>query len=115
MARRRLTTVPGSDPVSPAAHVRASTVHTGYPVATAPELKRAIWRRPNRRYVRSWNSLATRSCRAYDFTPHPGPQNCSTHNNDLALRPSGVRAGPESDSLAGRVAPSSRSKLALFL
>src|ERR1039457_3395312 len=51
MARRRLTTVPGPDPVMPAAHERASTDAYWYSCRTAPELGRSSRRWPNRRRV----------------------------------------------------------------
>jgi hypothetical protein len=49
MARRRLTTVPGPDPVMPAAHERASTDAYWSSCCTAPELGRSFRRWPNRR------------------------------------------------------------------
>jgi hypothetical protein len=114
MARCTLTTVPGSDPVLPAAHRRASTGHTGHPVATADEPERLIWRWPSRRHVRSGNSLASRSRRAPGLTPHPGHLKL-LHAKMTARRDRSVCAPvPGPHPLKGRLAPSSRSKLALF-
>src|ERR1700692_3856585 len=98
MARRRLTTVPGSDPLVPAAQRRPSTVHPGHPVATAPEPERPIWRWPKSRHVHSENSLASRSRRAPDFTPHPESPPLLLAKNDCVSRPFGVRAEPMAPS-----------------
>jgi hypothetical protein len=114
MARRRHTTVSGSAPVLPAAHQRASTVHTGHPVATAPEPKRPIGRWPNRRQVRSGNPQASRSRRAPAFTPHPGTQSCSTQKITARRDRSACALVTGRHPLTCRLAPSSRSKLALF-
>ena len=113
MARRRLTTVPGPDPVMPAAHERASTDAYWSSCCTAPELGRSSRRWPNRRRV--FAGLAG----------HPQPPSARLHvtswaskllnaKNDSASRPSAVRADAQVRPLTRPLAPSSRPKLALF-
>ncbi len=78
MARRRLTTVPGPDPVMPAAHERASTDAYWSSCRTAPELGRSFRRWPNRRRVYAGTRRGIRSRRAPDFTSHFGDRSYST-------------------------------------
>src|SRR5271170_621809 len=91
MARRRLITVPGPDPVMPAAHERASTDAHWSPCCTAPERGRSLGGGPiddtclpelawhplspsARLHVTSWSSKLLNA------------------QNDRASRPSVVRA-----------------------
>src|SRR5271157_6633868 len=113
MARRRLTTVPGPDPVMPAAHERASPDAHWSSCCTAPELGRSLGGGP-----------IDDAC-MLELARHPQPPSARLHvtssgskllnaKNDRASRPSAVRADAQVCRLTGRLAPSSRPKLALF-
>jgi hypothetical protein len=113
MARRRLTTVPGPDPVMPAAHERASTDAHWSSCCTAPELGRSSRRWPNRRRVFAGTRRASATAER-PTSRHILGLKLLNAKNDLASRPSVVRASAQVRPLTRRLAPSSRSKLALF-
>ena len=112
MARRRLTTVPGPDPVMPAAHERASTDAHWSSCCTTPELGRSSRRWPNRRRVYA----GTRQAAATAERPtscHILGLEVAQRKKDLASRPSAACADAQVCRVTGRVAPSSFPKLAL--
>src|ERR1700680_4412525 len=107
MARRRLTTVPGPDPVMPAAHERASTDAHWSSCCTAPELGRSLGGGP-----------IDDAC-LLELAGHPQSPSARLHvtswaskllnaKNDRASRPFPVRAGAQVRPLTRQLAPSSR-------
>ena len=113
MARRRLTTVPGPDPVMPAAHERASTVLTGHPAAQYLSLDDLSAVAQSTTCV-CWNSPGIRSRRALRLHVTSWSSKLLNAKNDRASRPFPVRAGAQVRPLTRQLAPSSRPKLALF-